>query len=114
MAILTIPILPPIKRGDTFELSCVYKQDGAAIDITALSIRSQVRDEYGVLVEELTVTKSNQATYPGMFSLAAAAPIAWAASMVSCDIQFSSAGLVQSTQTFKIPIVDDVTQEVAP
>ena len=114
MSTPTIPILPPIKRGDTFELSCVYKQDGVAIDVTALTIRSQVRDPFGSLVEELIITQSDQTTYPGMFSLAAAAPIAWAAGLLSCDIQFSSAGLVQSTQTFKIPVIDDVTKELAP
>ena len=110
----TIPVLPPVKVGDTFELSCIYKQDGIPADITALAIRSQVRDSLGILVEELVPTKADQVATPGKFSLAAAAPIAWPVGVLVSDIEVSESGTVRSSQTFRIPIVDDVTKEVIP
>ena len=108
----TIPVsIPPIKRGDSFVLACTYKQNGVAHDVTDYNIRSQVRDSTGALVEELTATKANQTTSPGVFVLSAAAPNEWPVDVLSCDIQFSdSEDVVRSTQTFKIPVIEDVTQ----
>lgn len=106
-----VPMISPIKRGDTFTLACTYKQNGVATSVTDFNIRSQVRDSTGALVEELTATKANQATSPGVFVLAAADPMDWPVDILSCDIQFSdSDDVVRSTQTFQIPVVEDVTQ----
>lgn len=105
------PTIQPIKRGDTFTLACTYKQNGVVYDVTNFTIRSQVRDSSGALVEELAVTKANQAANPGVFVLAAADPMDWPVDLLSCDIQFSDAeGVVRSTQTFQIPVVEDITQ----
>ena len=105
------PMISPIKRGDTFTLACTYKQNGAASSVADLTIRSQVRDSSGALVEELTATKANQTTSPGVFVLSAADPMNWPVDVLSCDIQFSdSEDVVRSTQTFQIPVVEDVTQ----
>lgn len=106
------PMISPIKRGDTFTLACTYKQNGAAYDVTNFTIRSQVRDSSGALVEELTATKANQTTNPGVFVLAAADPMDWPVDVLSCDIQFSdSEGVIRSTQTFQIPVEEDVTHD---
>ena len=106
------PMISPIKRGDTFTLACTYKQNGVVYDVTNFTIRSQVRDSEGMLVSELTVTKADQSTNPGVFVLAAAGATAWPVDILSCDIQFSdSEGVVRSTQTFKIPVVEDVTHD---
>lgn len=105
------PMISPIKRGDTFTLACTYKQNGVVYDVTNFTIRSQVRYSTGALVEELTVTKADQTTNPGVFVLAAADPMDWPVNILSCDIQFSDGdGVVRSTQTFKIPVVEDITQ----
>lgn len=105
------PMISPIKRGDTFTLACTYKQNGVAYDITNFTIRSQVRDSSGALVEELTTAKADQTTNPGVFVLSAANPMDWPVDILSCDIQFSdSEDVVRSTQTFQIPVVEDVTQ----
>lgn len=105
------PIIPPVKRGDTFTLACTYKQNGVVYDVTNLTIRSQVRNSYGALVEELTVTKADQGTNPGVFVLAAAGPMNWPVDILSCDIQFSdTGGIVRSTQTFQIPVAEGITQ----
>lgn len=106
------PTISPIKVGDTFILACTYKQNGLPYDVTIFTIRSQVRDSEGMLVSELTVTKADQSTNPGVFVLAASGATAWPIDVLSCDIQFSdSEGVVRSTQTFKIPVVEDVTHD---
>lgn len=105
------PMISPVKRGDTFTLACTYKQNGVAVNVTDFNIRSQVRDSSGALVEELTATKANQTTNPGVFVLSAADPMNWPVDVLSCDIQFSdSDDVVRSTQTFQIPVIEDVTQ----
>jgi hypothetical protein len=106
-----VPIISPVKRGDTFTLACTYKQNGVVFNVTPFTIRSQVRDSSGALVEELTATKANQTTNTGVFVLSAADPMDWPVDVLSCDIQFADGdGIVRSTQTFKIPVVEDVTQ----
>lgn len=106
------PMISPVKRGDTFNLACIYKQNGVAYDVTNYTIRSQVRDSEGSLVSELAVAKADQTTNPGVFVLSAAGATAWPIDVLSCDIQFSdSDGVIRSTQTFKIPVVEDVTHD---
>lgn len=106
------PMIYPIKRGDTFTLACTYKQNGVVYDVTNFTIRSQVRDSSGALVAELSVAKADQAAHPGVFVLSAADPMDWPIDILSCDIQFSdSDGVVRSTQTFMIPVVEGVTHD---
>ena len=106
------PMISPVKRGDTFTLACTYKQNGVAVSVADFTIRSQVRDSSGDLVAELAVSKADQVAYPGVFVLAAADPMNWPVDILSCDIQFSdSEGVVRSTQTFQIPVVEDVTHD---
>ena len=56
-----------VKRGDTFSAQC----QRVGVDITATTIRSQIRA--GSWVQELTVTKTNAAT--GEFTLSATAAL---------------------------------------
>ena len=105
------PTISPIKRGDTFTLACTYKQNGVVYDVTNFTIRSQVRDSSGALVEELTVTKANQTANPGVFVLSAADQMDWPIDLLRCDIQFSEEETVRSTRTFFIPVEEDVTHD---
>ena len=106
------PTLSPIKQGDTFTLTCCYKQNGVAHDVTNYTIRSQVRSSSGDLVEELGVSKADQTTNVGVFALFATNPQNWPIDILSCDIQFSDMDdVVRSTQTFMIPVVEDVTHD---
>lgn len=101
--------ISPIKQGDSFLLACTYKQNGVATDVTAYTIRSQVRDSADNLVQELNVSKANQTTNPGVFILSAGVTNLWPIDLLRCDIQFSEGTTVRSTQTFYIPIEEDVT-----
>lgn len=105
------PTIQPIKRGDSFLLACTYKVGGVPSDVTNYTIRSQVRNSSDTLVQELTVTKADQAAYPGDFTLVAGVISAWPIDLLRCDIEFSEGGTVRSTQTFMIPVVEDVTRD---
>jgi hypothetical protein len=97
------------KRGDTLSLAGTYKVEGVASSVSAMTIRSQVRQFSGDLVQDLTVVKSAGV---GTFSLSATAAqtAAWPLTTLKCDIEFSLSGVVQSTETFSIAVQEDVTQ----
>ena len=97
------------KRGDTFTLTCTYKVDGIATSVSALTIESQIRNQRDTLIQDLTVTKL---VGTGQFTLVAstADTTEWPVSVLRCDIQFSEGGVVRSTQTFDISVVEEVTK----
>jgi hypothetical protein len=105
------PTIQPIKRGDSFLMACIYKVGGVATDVTNYTIKSQVRNSSDDLVQQLTVTKADQSTDPGAFVLSAGVISAWPIDLLRCDIEFSEEGTVRSTQTFMIPVVEDVTRD---
>lgn len=97
------------KRGDTFTLTCTYKVDGVATSVSALTIESQIRNQRDTLIQNLVVTKL---VGTGQFTLIASAEdtTEWPVSVLRCDIQFSEGGVVRSTQTFDISVVEEVTK----
>ena len=97
------------KRGDTFSLSCTYKVDGVPTSVSSIDIDSQIRDNRGSLVQNLTVTKL---VNTGEFTLIATATetAEWPVSVLRCDVQFSQGGTVRSTQTIDISVLEDITQ----
>lgn len=105
------PSIQPIKRGDSFLMACVYKEGGVATNVTNYTIRSQVRNSSDALVQQLAVTKADQSTDPGAFVLAAGVIDSWPIDLLRCDIEFSEGGTVRSTQTFMIPVLEDVTRD---
>lgn len=102
--------LAPIKRGDTFNMICTYKENGVPSDLTQYEIHSQFRDSGDALVQTLLVTKANQALYPGVFTLTAPDASVFPIDTLRCDIQFVEGGTTRSTQTFYIPVQEDVTR----
>ena len=99
--------LPPVKRGDSFQLVGVYYVGGQPVDLTDIDIRAQVRSSTGELVQELEVLKGSEV---GSFVLDAGI-IDWPVDVLQCDIQFDDAGTVHSTETFLIPVKRDVTHD---
>lgn len=102
----------PFKRGDTFSLTCTWKVDGAAVDITGLTITSQLRSADGGLIDDLRVVAGNQTTNTGQFTLLPTdvSTAAWPLGDAYCDIQVDDQGIDRSSETFIVPIVEDVTR----
>ena len=104
----------PFKRGDTFSLTCKYKQSGQPVAITTQSFRSQLRTTSGKLISELIATNAiDQVAQKGVFFLRPANQETtknWPApGIMLCDIEISNGGVVISTETFEIPITVDQT-----
>jgi len=100
------------KRGDTFSLKCTWKVDGTPTSITGLTIASQVRSASGALIATLNVVPENQTTHPGAYALVAANPDTsrWPLGDAYCDIQIDDQGIDRSSETFIIPVIEDVTK----
>lgn len=90
-------------------MACTYKQNGVATSVSAYAIRAQVRDSSDALVQELSVEKADQTSNPGVFILSAGIITSWPIDLLRCDIQFTEGQTVRSTQTFYIPVEEDVT-----
>lgn len=104
------PTIAPIKRGDSFNMSCIYKENGVPSNLTQYEINSQLRDSGDNLVQTLVVTKADQFSLPGAFVLSATDTTVFPIDMLRCDIQFIEGETIRSTQTFFIPVEEDVTR----
>lgn len=92
--------ISPIKQGDTFGPMATYTNAaGVPIDVTNIQIASQVRDGNGTLIATLVVSKLNQTTYPGQYSLNAATD-SWPVNrQLMMDIRYIENGAVVHTDT---------------
>ncbi|CAB4121551.1 hypothetical protein UFOVP14_29 [uncultured Caudovirales phage] len=105
--------LTSFKRGDTFSLACTWKQGGVATSITGLTIAAQIRNTYGMtLVDTLTVVPGNQSTTPGSFTLvpSVADTNSWPLGSLICDLQVTNGSNIRSSDSFLIPVIEDVTK----
>jgi hypothetical protein len=101
------------KRGDTFSLTCTRKDgSGSPINLTGYTITSTAK--VGTSFSDvLTVTIINAAA--GIFTLTETAantatwPISSDASIMYCDVQFVLSGVVKSSETFIINVIEDIT-----
>jgi len=102
--------LPDFKKGDSFTVNCTYLQNGVPYDITNIDIKSQIR-EAAVLVTDLVITKADQTNNPGVFILTPSNSdtSTWPSGNLLCDIQFTEQGIVRSTETFYVSLIEQVT-----
>jgi hypothetical protein len=110
----TTPTTKPFKRGDSFALTCTFKVSGQPTSVAGYTIRAHLRNSMGSMVSELVAQiASDQVATPGRFFLAPADQTVtktWPApGNLSCDIEFTLGGSIQSTQTFIVPVERDVT-----
>ena len=92
-----------IKRGDTLFLQCSVASNSLTQSLQNWKIKSTVK--YGPRqVTNLTVTKTSDS-----FTLQGSTAN-WPVGVLQCDIQYTTdAGVVISTETFNITVVQDVT-----
>ena len=105
----------PFKRGDTFALSGVYRENGAVVPLTSQVIRSQLRTSTGLLVATLVVViDPDQTVNPGRFYLGLPDPAQSstfsAPANLYCDVEVEDGQVVRSSETFIVPVVPDVSQ----
>ena len=105
--------LPPMKRGDTFQLGCLAKDsDGQPEGLSGVTLRAQARSAMsGQLVAELVIGKSDQSTHPGEFAISAISTDAWPLGMLLIDVEQRVGQAVASTETLKLTVIEDITHD---
>ena len=100
------------KRGDTFELSATLENEGVAVDITNFTITSQIRQADDTLLQALTVTKTDAVNGAFTLSATAAQTETWGPATYESDIEFiEGGGEVNSSETFRIAVIKDITRD---
>jgi len=101
------------KRGDTFEAVVVATLNGAPLDITGWTIRAQLRDLKNVVVKDFGVTVLNAPAGQFTLNATAAETALWHLASYLCDIELVDLnGFVQSSDTFSVRVIRDITQGV--
>lgn len=98
------------KRGDRFSNRVTWGSPGVVLGATP---RAQIRDGSDSLVQELTVTLEPQSgATVGQFviSATAAQTALWPTGTLSCDIQRQAPDPEESSETFMIRVLPDVTR----
>lgn len=96
-----------VKRGAAFVLTLVATQaDGSASDLTALTVRSFVRDGRNVLVDQLVLVPS---TMPGVGTFTVPDTTGWPIGLLKADLWISDGILPALTRTFGISVTASVT-----
>jgi len=99
-----------VKQGDTLELLCVRRDNSDnPVSLSSTSVKSQMIKGSNPLVD-LTVTVTDSANGEFTLSKTAAETDVLEIGQYQCDIQFTTdSGVVTSTNTFTITIVEDIT-----
>lgn len=101
------------KRGDRFSNRVTWRDSAGAAIALGAAPRAQIRDGQDSLVQELTVTLEPQSgATVGQFvmSATAAQTALWPAGTLSCDIQRQAPDPEESSETFAIRVLPDVTR----
>lgn len=98
------------KRGDTFAMNCAYQTSaGVAIDLTSYTIAARIADNES-LADDLTVTITDATAGLFTVSATAAATALWPLNTYArLDIEYTLGSGVQSTETLRVIIVQDIT-----
>lgn len=105
--------LGTIKRGASFDRAITLRVDGVPMDLSAATVRSELRkgrpDAPGELVQELDATIT---ATPGRTTLRAlpAETALWEPGKYVCDARFAIGSSVTFTKTFVLTVMASVTQ----
>ena len=100
-----------IKKSDTFLVTCNYTDSsGVGVDLTSIDIKSQIRSMSDDLLCELVVAKANQTTNTGQYTLRQPNLFVLDVGNYLWDIQYTSDGVVTSTDTIEIEVGNEVTR----
>ncbi len=103
-------MLDKFKRGATFSLACTWKVGGVPAPITGLTITSQLRDQNDTLIDDLRVVPNDLDVTK--FTLVPVTPdtSAWPVGLLVCDIKTVQGGIETPSETFQIPVIEEVTK----
>lgn len=98
-----------VKRGDTMAITVTRTEsDGTTpINLTGYTVASQMRR--GTVAITLTAAVTNAAAGVVTLSAAAAVTELWTPGLYACDVEYTAGSDVQSSDTFHIEVLEDVT-----
>jgi hypothetical protein len=97
-----------IKVGDTLLMTWTFQNDdGSAVDLTSVTLASQVRDPLGNLVATLAPVK---AATPLNVATVQQPTVGWPVGLLRCDVSVTSSAGTQLSETFGIRVNRAVTQ----
>ena len=100
-----------IKRGDYFELLVVVSVDGALVDLTGWTARSQARSSTDALVYEFPVAIPDPTNSTVYLTADQAITEGWAVGVIFCDVEvIDPDGRKTSSETFTIEVEKDITK----
>lgn len=98
-----------VKRGDDLYLVCTYTDaNDVLIDLTSVQIESKVMDTLRNHVTDLVVTKLDQATNKGKYTVTYPLGFYPVVGSYLWDIQYTESGFKQSTETMSLEVIEDV------
>lgn len=98
------------KRGATFALHCTWKINKVPTPIDGLVIQSQVRKPTGELIASLQFVPDTSNNTKFTLVPVVADTAGWPIGLAVCDIKTTLSGIVRSSETFQIIIVERVTE----
>ena len=98
------------KRGDTFSFTAEISDGESPVTGAAEKLRSQVRKKFDrKFVAELVVSETET---PGTYQfLHDGSTQGWVATEHVIDIEYTDAGIVTSSDTFDLSVIEDVTHD---
>ena len=105
----------PIKRGATLLLlGACMNDDGTPIDLTGVTITSQLHDSRGNVAATLLVTVTNAPA--GTFTLSAPSSVTaqWSPGQLAGDLCYVQNGSVLYSETFSLAVAPSITAAPAP
>lgn len=102
--------LEKFKRGASFALACTWKQNGAPAPITGLTITSQLRKADRTLVDDMRVVADANDNTKFTLVPVNADTSTWPIGLMLCDIKTVVDGIERLSETFQIPVVEEVTK----
>ena len=101
---MTTPVIN-IKQGTSFSVSCVYSVDGTPTAVDDITITSQVREQDGTLVANLSPVKTSEV---GEFTIYALTD-PWPLGRLIWDIKYTTASNRVHTETVEIRVARSAT-----
>jgi hypothetical protein len=97
-----------LKQGDTFSLGCVARMDGVIMNLTNVTIKSQLWYK-GTLIAECTVIRINDLQGEFQLRIENTETVKFPIGTLLSDIEYTINGQVVSTTTFSVVCLPDET-----
>lgn len=101
--------LGKIKRGDTFSFTAELKDNATGEPLTGAADKLRCQGRH-YLKDELIVEMAITETTPGVYLFAAGSTSEWDIKKILFDVEYTSDGVISSSETFSVEVEADITR----